>query len=131
MSGFFEIDVIDVDEDFVSVFRQEKFPKIQMGEMLLTDRIEVQNLRLRESNPGYESDWHVAGDATLILVQSGSLSLELRNKECKTFVAGDSFIAKDYLPKGVSFEDSKHGHKAKVVGKEVFRAVHIKLTFQD
>lgn len=58
------------------------------------------------------------------------LHLELQSGEALTFGVGDSFIAKDYLPQGLNFDKKKHGHKAKVIGSEQFRAVHIKLNYR-
>lgn len=52
MSDLFEIDVIDVNDDFISVFRRETFSKHKMGGMMISDRIDAQNLRFRESEPG-------------------------------------------------------------------------------
>ncbi len=121
------IPTISVNEDFVTVFSKEAFPQHVRGGMNLTERIDAQNLRIRTSKAGYESDWHVAGDPTLILVQSGTLRITLRNGKYKEFSAGSMFIAKDYLPKHILFDTEKHGHSAKVLGNETLLAVHIKL----
>ncbi len=118
---------ITVDKDFISIFAEAQFPQHTRGGMILTDRIEAQNLRLRESAPGYQTDWHVAGDPTLIIVQRGSLRLTLQSGEYKDFSAGDAFIARDYLPDHIDFDSGIHGHKAEVLGNEAFMAVHIKL----
>ena len=119
--------IIRIDRDHRSVFGETSFEKEVRGGMLLTDRIDAQNFRLRESKPGYEADWHMAGDATLIIVQAGVLRIELRDGSFRDFKAGDQFIAADTLPSGVDFDSEKHGHKALVIGEETLRAVHIKL----
>ncbi|KYG75432.1 cupin domain-containing protein [Roseivirga echinicomitans] len=121
------IPTLTVNEGFVTVFSEEDFPQHARGGMNLTERIDALNLRIRTSEVGYESDWHVAGDPTLILVQSGILRIALRNGEHKNFGTGSMFIAKDYLPEHISFDTEKHGHCAKVVGNEPLLAVHIKL----
>lgn len=121
------IPTISVNEDFVTVFSEEAFPQHVRGGMNLTERIDAQNLRIRTSKAGYESDWHVAGDPTLIVIQRGILKITLRNGEHKDFSAGHMFIAKDYLPKHMPFDSEKHGHCAKVLGNETLLAVHIKL----
>ena len=115
------IPILTVNEDFVTVFSEEDFPQHVRGGMNLTERIDALNLRIRTSEVGYESDWHVAEDPTLIVVQSGILRVTLRNGERK------DFIAKDYLPKHLPFDTKKHGHCAKVVGNKTLLAVHIKL----
>ena len=121
------ISTITIDNSFISVFSQTEFPQHERGGMILTDRIEALNLRLRESAPGYATDWHVAGDPTLIIVQQGTIRITLRNGSFQDFSTGDMFIAQDYLPPHLKFGVS-HGHKAAVIGDQWFHAVHIKLS---
>lgn len=92
----------------------------------LTERIDCQNFRLRSSPVGYQSDWHVAGDPTLLIILSGSLRICLRSGESQRFTAGDLFIARDYLDAEVVFSDL-HGHSAQVEGSEPLSALHVKL----
>lgn len=121
------ISTVTVNHKFVSIFSETQFSQHARGGMILTDRIEAQNLRLRESAPGYQTDWHVAGDPTLIIVQRGTLRLTLQSGEYMDFSTGDTFIARDYLPDHIDFDKALHGHKAEVLGKETFMAVHVKL----
>lgn len=121
------VPTITVSPNFVSIFSKVQFPQHTRGGMILTDRIEAQNLRLRESAPGYQTDWHVAGDPTLIIVQQGTLRISLRSGDYMDFSKGEGFIAEDYLPGEIAFDTAIHGHKAEVLGKETFMAVHIKL----
>lgn len=118
---------ITVNQEFISVFDQEVFPQQLRGGMILTERIDALNFRIRESNPGYKTEWHVAGDPTLIIIQKGTLRINLQNGKFKDFGAGTMFIAKDFLPKNIDFDAHKHGHKAEVMGEESLLAVHIKL----
>lgn len=118
---------ITVNGDFVTIFEEEAFPQHTRGGMILTERIEAQNLRLRESAPGYQTDWHVAGDPTLIIIQQGSLRICLQNGDFRDFSKGEAFIAKDYLPAHINFDPAVHGHKAEVRGTDSLMAVHIKL----
>ncbi|MBO3697007.1 hypothetical protein [Roseivirga sp. E12] len=124
----FEITTIEVDDQFISTFSTEQFDKNTMGGMMLTDRINALNFRLRESEAGYKTDFHVAGDPTLIIVQQGIIRLTLQNGNARDFSAGDMFIAKDYLPSHIAFNASVHGHRAEVIGEQPLRAVHIKLS---
>jgi len=93
---------------------------------LLSDQINAVNFRLRHSE-GYSSDYHVAGDPTLLIVLSGTIRIELPNGEHRDFTQGDLYIAEDYLADGVEFDPAKHGHRAEMVGDTPYRAVHIKL----
>lgn len=123
----FQITTIESSSSFITIFSLVTHEKLQMGGMLLTDRINALNFRLRESQVGYKTDFHMAGDPTLIIVQQGTLRISLQNGESQDFTAGDMFIAKDYLPKHISFDKTVHGHRAEVIGEQPLKAVHIKL----
>ena len=114
-------------DNLASTFSEVKHEKLQMGGMLLTDRIDALNFRLRESEVGYKTEFHVAGDPTLIIIQQGTLRISLQNGESKDFSSGDMFIAKDFLPKHIPFDEAIHGHRAEVIGEQRLKAVHIKL----
>lgn len=127
MNTPFTISVVSIDENWQSIFMERNFESTQRGSMLLTDQIGAKNLRLRQSEAGYFADWHVAGDATLIVIQQGILKITLQNGESKDFKAGESFIVEDYLHEDISFDTTKHGHRAEVIGNESLKAIHIKL----
>ena len=95
--------------------------------MVLSPRINCSSLRLRQSKPGYVTDWHVAGEPVLIIIQQGTLRISLHNGERRDFGVGDAFIAADQLPDDVAFDPELHGHIAKVVSETTLQAIHIKL----
>jgi len=111
-----------------SVFTDETLSLEDYSGLFITQRIDAQNFRHRMSQPDYYSDWHVAGDATLIIIRTGTLRIGLRNGKYRDFSAGDMFIAKDKLQDGEVFDNDIHGHSAKVIGEQVLTAVHIKLS---
>jgi len=92
----------------------------------LSDQIDAVNFRLRHSEY-YSSDYHVAGDPTLLIVLSGSIRIDLQNGDSKTFSQGDLYIAEDYLEPDVKFNPTFHGHRAVMTEKIPYKAVHIKL----
>jgi len=94
----------------------------------LSEQIPAKNFRLRTSSADYSSGYHVAGDPTLLIILSGTFRLELRTGESQEFGPGEMFIAQDYLEHGVEFDDSKHGHRAEVVGNAAASVLHLKLT---
>lgn len=110
-----------------SVWSTCDWPTESRGGMLLSPRFDCSSLRLRQSAAGYRSDWHVAGDATLIIIRRGTLRLILRDDSTRDFGPGDAFIAGDRLREGEAFDDTLHGHRAEVVGDTMLEAVHIKL----
>ncbi len=94
----------------------------------LSAQMAAVNFRLRSSDQHYGSDFHVAGDPTLLIVLSGTIKLTLRSGESRSFTTGDLFIAEDYLQEGVSHQDEVHGHKADVVGGQALKVLHLKLS---
>lgn len=110
-----------------SVFNDIEYSIEDYNGLFITNRIEAQNFRHRMSEPGYFSTWHVAGDATLIIVRSGTLRMTLRNGDYRDFSAGDMFVAQDYLQNNETFNNEVHGHTAELIGDEPLFAVHIKL----
>lgn len=127
MNQPFIITILTTNENGISVFSEMDFSVQQRGGLFLTEQIGAKNFRIRRSDIGYATDFHLAGDATFIIIQKGSLKIELQNGESKTFSVGDCFIAKDNLPENIEFNNRVHGHKASVVGNESLQAIHIKL----
>ena len=121
------ITTITTNKDGISIFEEIDFVLEQRGGLFLTNQITAKNFRIRKSNVGYTTDFHLSGDATFITIQKGSLKIELQNGESKTFTIGESFIAQDNLPENIVFDSKIHGHKASVVGNESLQAIHIKL----
>ncbi|WP_396192256.1 hypothetical protein [Flavobacterium sp.] len=127
MNKPFIVTTITTNENRISVFEEVAFDVNQRGGMYLTEQIAAKNFRIRKSNIGYETDFHLAGDATMLIILKGLLKIELQNGDYKLFSAGDYFIAKDNLPENIIFDSKIHGHKASVIGDELLEAIHIKL----
>jgi hypothetical protein len=127
MNQPFIIPTITTNENGISIFSTIDFSVQQRGGLFISDQIGAQNFRLRKSDVGYATDFHLAGDATFICIQKGSLKIELQNGDFKIFNPGDCFIAKDNLPENIEFDTEIHGHKASIVGNESLQAIHIKL----
>ena len=127
MNKPFSITIISTDENGISIFSEVDFDVQQRGGLFLSDQIAAKNFRIRKSDVGYTTDFHLSGDATMIVIQKGSLKIELQNGESKIFSDGESFIAKDNLPENIIFDSKLHCHKASVYGNESLQAIHIKL----
>jgi hypothetical protein len=127
MNTPFIIPIITANENGISIFSEVDFEANQRGGMFLTEQIAAKNFRIRRSDVGYATNFHLAGDATFIIILKGSLQIELQNGATKIFTSGESFIAKDNLAEDVVFDNKIHGHKASVLGNEILEAIHIKL----
>ena len=110
-----------------SVFGETSLDVKDFNGMFISEQQNALNFRHRFSKPGYCAPWHVAGDPTLIIIRSGVLRLSLQNGQHKDFLAGDMFIAKDFLPSNITFDPEVHGHRAEVIGNQDLLAVLIKL----
>jgi len=99
---------ISVDENHNSIFTEIQHQLNSHGDLWITEQQNALNFRHRKSPPNYQSDWHVAGDPTLITICTGTLEIELRDGTTKQFSAGQSFIAQDYLPPNIPFDNTKH-----------------------
>jgi hypothetical protein len=111
-----------------SYFLDQKYCLDDYNGLFISPRQQALNFRHRVSEPGYYSDWHVAGDPTLIIIRSGILRIGLRDKSYRDFAAGDVFIAQDKLTDNRCFENNIHGHTAQVIGAQQLIALHLKLS---
>ena len=128
MNEPFIIPTITTNENGISIFSEVDFSVHQRGGLFLTEQIGSKNFRIRKSDLGYATDFHLAGDATFIIIQKGSLKIELQNGDFKIFKPGDCFIAQDNLQENIEFDKTIHGHKANAIGNESLQAIHIKLS---
>jgi len=55
-------------------------------ERMLSEQINAVNFRLRTSDNNYQSEWHVAGDPTLLIMLAGSIDIILRDGTSKRFM---------------------------------------------
>ena len=111
-----------------SYFIEQQYCLDEYNGLFISSRQQALNFRHRISEPGYYSDWHVAGDPTLIIIRSGILRIGLRNNSYRDFAAGDVFIAQDKLDDNTNFEKNIQGHTAQVIGNQQLIALHLKLS---
>lgn len=111
-----------------SYFEDQVYSLDDYNGLFISSRQEALNFRHRMSEPGYFSDWHVAGDPTLLIIRSGILRIGLRDGSYRDFCAGDVFIAQDKVLDATLFDKQVHGHTAQVIGNQPLVALHIKLS---
>jgi hypothetical protein len=110
-----------------SYFIDQQYSLEDYNGMFISTRQKALNFRHRISEPGYFSNWHVAGDPTLIVVRCGILRIGLRDASYRDFGAGDAFVAQDKLADNMDFNVNIHGHTAQVIGDQPLMALHLKL----
>ena len=111
-----------------SYFVEQQYSLDDYNGLFISPRQQALNFRHRMSEPGYYSDWHMAGDPTLIVIRSGILRIGLRDESYRDFTAGNVFIAQDKLTDNTSFDSGTHGHTAQVIGDQQLIALHLKLS---
>ena len=99
-----------------SYFIDQIYGQEDYNGLFISPRQKALNFRHRMSNPDCFSDWHVAGDPTLIIIRSGVIRIGLRDGNYRDFGAGDVFIAQDKRVDNTGFDNSIHGHTAQVIG---------------
>ena len=122
-----DIACVTNDGKGASFFSRRVYSLSGESQRMLSAQIPAVNFRLRTSDTSYSSDWHVAGDPTLLIVLCGTLRIHLRNDETRDFNVGEMFIAEDFLEQTTTFDDKVHGHRASVVGNQPINVLHLKL----
>ena len=119
------IPVVANGEDGFSIFTERVIELEGNDQRALSEQLLAENFRLRTSAPDYRSDFHAAGDPTLIVILEGRFRLSLITGQSLEFSPGELFIAMDFLPDEVT--NAQFGHRGEVVGDQEFRALHLKL----
>lgn len=125
------VTTVNNDGDGLSQFGSQEFSLAGEPWRQLSEQQTAENFRLRQSSADYSSNFHVAGDPTLLVILSGSVRITLRSGEYREFSSGAMFIAEDYLRTGVEFEADVHGHMASVVGGNSLSVLHLKLARRE
>lgn len=126
-----EIPCISNDGRGASQFISRHIELYGEPERMLSEQQAAENFRMRRSHSDYVSDWHVAGDPTLLIVLAGTIRIELRNTQTRDFTTGEMFVAEDYLREGIAQDDQLHGHRAVVIGAQELSVLHLKLEKRD
>ena len=127
MTQVIEIPCITNDGKGASFFSVKDYQLKGSSERRLSEQINAENFRLRSSDSSFSSNWHVAGDPTLLVVLAGGVKIELRDGDYRNFGAGQMFVAEDFLVPGIEFDETIHGHRAETVGDDELRNLHLKL----
>ena len=84
----------------------------------LSAPLPARELQLRESPPGFRSDFHCTGEPQWVFILSGQMEIGLQDGSSRIFSAGQHFYSADVLPEGATFDDKVHGHWSRQVGAE-------------
>ncbi len=122
-----EVPSITSDGYGASYFSHREFELRGDQHRCLSEQIPALNFRLRTSPVGYVSEFHVAGDPTLLIILRGAFVVRLRSGDERVYSAGEMFVAEDFIAREVAQDDEVHGHQGLVTGSLALEALHLKL----
>ena len=74
--------------------------------------------QLRESPPGFRSEFHCTEHPQWVFILRGRMEIGLQDGSSRIFAAGDHFYSADVLPAGAAFDAKLHGHWSRQVGDQ-------------
>ena len=75
-------------------------------------------LQLRESPPGFRSEFHCTGAPQWVFILRGQMEIGLQDGSRRVFGPGEHFHSADTLPAGATFDPQVHGHCSRQLGPE-------------
>mgnify|MGYP006272437223 CR=1 FL=1 len=106
--GQHTIALLRSDDAGRSVWSELAWPVEVQGQLYLSPQLAALSLRLRRSEPGYRTHWHVSHEPVLIVARRGVLRIGTRDGASRDFGPGDAFIAADALRDGEAFDEAVH-----------------------
>ncbi|HEY2978632.1 MAG TPA: hypothetical protein VGJ35_11745 [Burkholderiaceae bacterium] len=74
--------------------------------------------QLRESPPGFRSEFHCTENPQWVFVLRGRMEIGLQDGSSRVFAPGEHFYSADVLPAGATFDAQLHGHWSRQAGDE-------------
>ena len=74
--------------------------------------------QLRESPPGFRSEFHCTEHPQWVFILRGRMEIGLQDGSTRVFGPGQHFYSADTLPPGASFDPALHGHWSRQIGDE-------------
>ncbi|MFO1217924.1 MAG: hypothetical protein U1E89_06005 [Burkholderiaceae bacterium] len=74
--------------------------------------------QLRESPPGFRSEFHCTENPQWVFILRGRMEIGLRDGSSRVFGPGEHFYSADGVPAGQAFDAQRHGHWSRQVGAE-------------
>lgn len=65
-----------------------------------SELLPLKGMMLRENEPGYDYDWHVAPRRQYIVMLAGLVEIQVSDGETRTFEAGEIILVEDLTGKG-------------------------------
>ncbi|WP_157267709.1 hypothetical protein [Azohydromonas aeria] len=83
-------------------------------------------LQLRQSPPGFRSEFHCTGQPQWLFVLAGRMEIGLQDGSTRVFGPGQHFYSADTLPEGATFDPTVHGHRSRALGDEALVTLFVR-----
>jgi len=111
--------VLFTDNDGRARFRDEPVPLNQGSpQSMLSELFPSGGYQLRQSPPGFRSQFHCTGAPQWVFILEGHMEIGLQGGVSRVFGPGQHFYSADHLPEGATFDPQIHGHWSRQVGPD-------------
>lgn len=120
--------VLYTDRDGRAKFREERIALDQgTREARLSALMPASGCQLRESPPGFASEFHCTPRPQWVFILRGEMEIGLQDGAVRRFAAGEHFFSADVLPEGARFDPTVHGHRSAARGTEPLVTLFLKV----
>jgi hypothetical protein len=120
--------VLFTDRDGRAKFREERVALTEgTPQARLSALLPASACQLRESPPGFRSEFHCTPKAQWVFILRGEMEIGLQDGTSRRFAAGEHFFAADVLPEGARFDPKVHGHWSAQRGKAPLVTLFLKV----
>lgn len=120
--------ILYTDSDGRAKFREEHIALNEgTPQAMLSPVLPAIGYQLRESPPGFRSQFHCTSAPQWLFVLGGEMKIGLQDGSSRNFKPGDHFFSADLLPDGATFDPEVHGHWSCQVGTQPLVTLFVKV----
>jgi hypothetical protein len=126
MTDFTKV-VLFTDTDGRARFREEPIPLTEgTPQSMLSKLAPSGGFQLRQSPPGFRSQFHVTTSPQWVFILQGTMLIGLQDGSTRSFGPGQHFYSADLLPEGATFDPKLHGHWSAQAGSEPLQTLFVR-----
>jgi hypothetical protein len=119
--------ILFTDQDGRARFRDEQLPLDQgTPQSRLSALFASGGYQLRESPPGFRSQFHCTETPQFVFILSGQMEIGLQDGSSRVFGPCEHFYSADKLPDGASFDPALHGHWSRQAGDQALVTLFVR-----
>ena len=126
MPSFTQV-ILFTDTDGRARWREQDIPLDEgKPEARLSALMASGGYQLRESPPGFRSEFHCTENPQWVFILRGRMEIGLQDGTSRVFAPGQHFHSADVLPAGEAFDPARHGHWSRAVGDEPLETLFVR-----